>query len=143
VRGKTKTELLAENAALRADKKRLERKIEILTQNVRGFLYDLDRAEREQKIERAAHKGSIDRHIDYRNQTWNAVANDRSERARHAANKRHCIPMPTVDALKNDFHERLEKGGQDAKPTTIYKDMAKVYIGRKECWRRIKNKVEK
>ena len=65
---KTKAELLEENTALKAENKRLERKIEILTQNVRGLLYDSDRDEQELKIVKSAHDGTITKYINKSNE---------------------------------------------------------------------------
>lgn len=67
---------------------------------------------------------------------------ERSDSARKAANERHNIPIPTVEALKKDFQERQKRSPED-KPTTIYKAMAKAYIGKETSWRRIRSQVQK
>lgn len=72
-----------------------------------------------------------------------AVKENKSDSASNAAKKRHELPLPTVEALKKDFRIRLEKGGPDAKPTTVYKDMAEIYVGNRKHWRRIRTQVEK
>lgn len=72
-----------------------------------------------------------------------AVKENKSDGARKAANARHAMPLLTVEALKKEFRERLEKSGQDAKPTTIYKDMAEEFAGGRNHWRKIKTRVEK
>lgn len=66
----------------------------------------------------------------------------RSENARQAANERNELPLPTVEALKMDYRERLQNDPA-ARPTTIFKDMAEAYTGRRESWRRIRTQVQK
>lgn len=103
--GKTKAELLAENAALKAENKRLERNIEILTQNVRGFLYDSDRAERDSKIVKAAHDGTITKYINKHNELGGVLENQgkgRSEKARKAKER--------IGYIKQKFAQFLADG---------------------------------
>ena len=69
----------------------------------------------------------------------------RSKSASHAAQQRHQLPMPTVKALKDEYRETQKKLGEDARPTTIYKAMAKKIpaLGDKKYWRRIRTQLEK
>jgi hypothetical protein len=45
-------------------------------------------------------------------------------------------------ALKEDF-KRRQREEPDKARTTIYKDMAKLFVGSKRSWRRIRTQVEK
>ena len=67
----------------------------------------------------------------------------RQESARHAAEERHKLPMPTIKALKKEYKKTHEKLGSDVRPTTIYKTMAKTILGDKKHWRRIRKQVIK
>lgn len=66
----------------------------------------------------------------------------RSENARHAANERHELALPTVEALKRNFLERMQQRAPDTRPTPVYKAMAEAYAGGKKHWRRIRTQVQ-
>jgi hypothetical protein len=71
----------------------------------------------------------------------------RSDSARHAADERHKLPLPTVKALKKEYDKQREalilEKGIEPKPTTVFKKVSDQLFKNEKHWRRIRTHVEK
>ena len=136
----TKAELETENELLHCENDNLRDNLRECHDLMDWYLKNL-------RLSKKVNADAIEQLVKKSDAIFDAWDNSRSEAGRHAANTRHELPTPTVQALKKEYtrvRELLTKEkGEKPRPTTVYKEISKLLWRTNKHWRRIRTQVKK